>query len=702
MFSFGVVLYEMLTGRQPFQGETAPDVLASVLVRDPELAKLPPDLNPRLSEILRRCLEKSPKRRWQAMGDLRSEIETVAAAPRLLPVAGQVEQRPLWRRAIPVAAAAVLSAAVVGAGVWILRTPPPLPVARFSFFLPEGLVLSATGRHSVAISEDGQRMAFVANARIYLRLLSELDAKPIPGTEGFQSVTSPAFSPDGLSLAFFAQSDQTLKRIVVTGGAAVTICSAANPYGVIWTPDGIVFGQGRGGIMRVSPHGGKAEQLVAVKEGEFAHGPQILPGGQHVLFTLASGPSASGNDRWEKARIVVQSLATQEQKTVFEGGTDARFLPTGHLVYALSGSLYAIQFDVKRLAITGGAVPIVEGVRRAPGGQTGTAHAAISTTGSLVYFPGPAVASSAQVEVVLADRKGAVEKLKLPPGSYVTPRVSPNGRQVAFVTNDGKEDMISVYDLSGASVMRRLTYGGNNRHPVWSSDGQHIAFQSDREGDLAVFWQRADNTGQVERLTKPEQGVTHVPEAWHPTTNVLLFAATKSTETTLWALTLPDKKASPFGGVKSSLPTGAVFSPDGRWVAYTSNETGSNRAYVQPFPATGARYQVYGKEQESAHHLLWSKSSNELIYNPRPTSLEAVSVTTQPIPSFGNPVALPRPFATGPPQTRRPFDLMPDGRFLALAAPGQAETGTSSGQTAPEVRLVLNWFEELKQRVPIK
>jgi eukaryotic-like serine/threonine-protein kinase len=280
--------------------------------------------------------------------------------------------------------------------------------------------------------------------------------------------------------------------------------------------------------------------------------------------------------------------------------------------------------------------------------------------------------------------------------------VSPNGRQVAFVTNDGKEDMISVYDLSGASVMRRLTYGGNNRHPVWSSDGQHIAFQSDREGDLAVFWQRADNTGQVERLTKPEQGVAHVPEAWHPTTNVLLFAAFKSTDTTLWALALPDKKATPFGGVKSSLPTGAVFSPDGRWVAYTSNETGSNRAYVQPFPATGARYQVYGKEQESAHHLLWSKSSKELIYNPRPTSLEAVSVTTQPIPSFGNPVVLPRPFATGPPQTRRQFDLMPDGRFLALAAPGQAETGTSSGQTAPEVRLVLNWFEELKARVPIK
>jgi serine/threonine protein kinase len=700
VFSFGVVVYEMLAGRQPFQGETAPDVLASVLVRDPELSKLPPDLNPRLVEILRRCLEKSPKRRWQAMGDLRSEIESVAAAPRLLPAAGRVEQRPLWRRAIPVAIGALLSAALAGTAVWMLRTPPPQPVARFSFTLPEGLVLSAVGRHSVAISQDGQRMAFVANSQIYLRLLSELDTKPIPGTEGFQSVTSPAFSPDGLSLAFFATGDQTLKRIAATGGSPVPICPATNPYGVIWTPGGIIFGQGRGGIMRVSPNGGKPEQLVTVKEGELAHGPQILPGGQHVLFTLASGPSASANDRWEKARIVVESLATKEQKTVIESGTDARFVPTGHLVYALSGSLYAIPFDLKNLSTTGGAVPIVEGVRRAPGGTTGAAHAAISTTGSLVYFPGPAVASSTQVEVVLADRKGAFEKLKLPPGSYATPRVSPDGRQVAFVTNDGKEDMISVYDLSGAIGMRRVTYGGNNRHPVWSFDGQHLAFQSDREGDLAVFRQRADNTGQVERLTKPEPGVTHVPESWHPATNVLLFAAIKSGEHTLWALTVPDKKVTPFGGVKSTLPIGAVFSPDGRWVAYTSNETGSNRAYVQPFPATGARYQIYGKEQESAHHLVWSKTGKELIYNPRATSLEAVSVTTQPIPAFGNPVALPRPFATGPSQTRRQFDLMPDGRFLGLAVPGQTETAT--GPSAPEVRLVLNWFEELKQRVPVK
>jgi serine/threonine-protein kinase len=698
VFSFGVVLYEMLTGRQPFQGETAPDVLASVLVRDPELSKLPADLNPRLSEILRRCLEKSPKRRWQAMGDLRSEIETIAAAPRLLPAAaGQFERRPLWRRAIPVAAAALLSAALVGTGVWFLRTPPPQPVARFSFSLPDGLVLSATGRHSVTISEDGNRIAFVANSRIYVRSLSDPEAKPVSGTEGFQSVTEPAFSPDGLSLAFYAVNDQTLKRIAVTGGAAVTICAAANPFGLTWTPDGIVFGQGRGGIMRVSANGGKPEQLVSVNEGEAAHGPQILPGNQHVLFTLAS--STASVDRWDKARIVVQSLTTKEQKTLVEGGADGRYLPTGHLLYALSGSLYAIAFDVKRLAVEGGAAPVLEGVRRSSANATGAAHAALSGTGSLAYLPGPATVASAQLELVLADRKGTVEKLKLPPGPYVAPRVSPSGKEIAFVTNDGKEDFIAVAGLSSTSTIRRLTYGGNSRHPVWSGDGRHIAYQSDRDGDQAVFWQSADNTGQPERLTKPEPGTNHVPETWHPAANVLVFSAFKSTEFSLWTLTLPEKKAMPFGDVTSTTPIGAVFSRDGRWLAYSSSVTGSNRAYVQPFPATGAKYQVYAKEGAGAHHLLWSADGKELIYNPRPQALEAVSVTTQPIPSFGPPVVVQRPFQTGPPNTRRPFDMMPDGRFLALASPSQVESAT--GNTI-EVFVVLNWFEELKARVPVR
>jgi serine/threonine-protein kinase len=695
VFSFGVVLYEMLAGRQPFQGETAPDVLASVLVRDPELSKLPPDLNPRLVEILRRCLEKSPKRRWQAMGDLRSEIEAVAAAPRLLPAAGRVEQRPLWRRTIPVVLASMLSAAAAGAAVWTLRpqTPQP-PVTWFSVAFPENSVLSGAGRHSVALSADGRQMAFVADARIYLRSLSDLVTKPIAGTEGFQNVTSPVFSPDGQSLAFFAQSDLTLKRITLPGGTAVTICPISNPFGMRWDDDTILLGQGTGGIKRVVAAGGKPEQLVTVKENEFAHGPQMLPGGKHVLFTLTSG---TASDRWEKAQVIVQTLATGDRKIVIEAGADARYLPTGHLMYALSGSLYAIGFDVSRLETRGGPVPVVQGVRRAPSALTGAAHFATSRTGSLIYIPGPSSANATLYELALVDRKGAVEKLNLSAGAYLTPRVSPDGKQLAVVINDGKEDNIFVYAMSGTTAIRRLTYGGNNRVPVWSPDSRRIVFQSDREGDTGVFAQAADGTDTIERLMKPDPAATYIPEAWHPTAGVLLFTRLKSGNAELWSLTLADKKTAPFGGIKSSMVIDPVFSPDGRWVAYSSNETGPNRVYVQPFPPTGAKYQLYEKDTDSGHHIVWSPDGKELLYNPRAGAYEAVTVTTQPTFAFGNPVGVPRPFQTGPPQTRRPMDMTPSGKILGLVQPGQTDATSTL-----EIHVALNWFEELKQRVPIK
>ena len=224
---------------------------------------------------------------------------------------------------------------------------------------------------------------------------------------------------------------------------------------------------------------------------------------------------------------------------------------------------------------------------------------------------------------------------------------------------------------------------------------------SDREGEPAVFRQRVDGTGVAERLTKPMPGAGMVPESWHPTANLLLLQVSKNqaAEFTLWTLTLSDKKMEPYGAVKSSFPMGPVFSPDGRWVAHSSNEAGANRVYVQPFPATGAKYQLYAREGDSGHHVLWSPDGKELFFNPRPAAYEVVSVRTQPTVAFGNPTAVPRPFQTGPPQVRRPFDINPiTGKFVALALAG----GQENASNAPEVHVVLNWFEELKQRVPVK
>jgi Tol biopolymer transport system component len=596
---------------------------------------------------------------------------------------------------------AIVAGALSGTAAWYVSVTPstPLAVTRFTFTLPEGQTLpQPVWRPVIALSPDGAQVVYGVNAqpntRLYRRSMSELDVHAIQGTEGYQLVTDPVFSPDGQSVAFYAAADRTLKRIAVTGGVAVTMCPAEPPYGVSWGPDGIVFGQGSKGIMRVSPNGGTPDVLVTVSEDEEAHGPQLLPGGHHVLFTLATG---TGLDRWDKARVVVQSLTSGERTTLIEGGSDARYVPTGHLVYALGGSVFAIAFDVRRLATTGGPVPVVEGVLRAAGRQNGAAHFTFSSAGSLIYIPGPAPRVWQVGQLVLTDRKGAVEPLKLPPGSYGGPRASPDGRRIALEIDDGKEAIIYAYDLSGASAMRRLTFGGNNRFPIWTADGTRVAFQSDREGDLAIFWQAADGTGTAERLTSPGRGESHAPESWSPVANLLLFSVTKGSDVSLWTFSLQDRKATPFGEVHSSIPPGAVFSPDGRWVAYTTVDGHTTSIYVQPFPATGARYQLLAKESSFSHKATWSPDGKGLFYVPRFGGFEVVSVTTQPTFAFGNAVAVPRPFDPGPPSSRTLYDLTRDGRFVGIIRAGQTASGSPPARS---IQVVLNWFEELRARVP--
>jgi eukaryotic-like serine/threonine-protein kinase len=571
--------------------------------------------------------------------------------------------------------------------------------------LPDGGNFTGTGRHYVAVSPDGSRMAFVAGNRLHLRSMSDFEAKPIPGTDALNNVTEPVFSPDGQSLAFYAAADNTLKKVAITGGAATTICPALNPYGMTWGENAIVFGQavpdGRS-IMRVSPNGGTPERIVTLKDEEIAHGPQILPGGETVLFTLGTGTAA---DRWERAEIVVQSLKSGERKRLLTGGTDARYLPTGHIVYALGGNLFAVVFDLDRLEVKGGPVPVVEGVRRSPGGATGAAQYGVSTNGSLVYVPGSAGSTSAQLDIVVGDRNGALTALKLPPGSYESPRVSPDGKRITFGTQDTKEAIVWTFDLTGTSAIQRLTFGGANRFPIWSADSKRVTYQSDREKDLGIFWQLADGTGAVERLTKANAGESHEPEAWSPLPNrILLFDVKKGNEVTLWMLSLPDKKISQFPDVHSMIsPTGAVFSRDGRWVAYTSTDSTKTTVYVQPFPPTGAKYELLARGADGPHEVTWSADDNELFYNPRQGGFEAVKVIKQPTFAFSNPTAVPRSFTLGPPSARRAYDVTPDGKFIGVAAAGTAPAAGGLAQTVAaqmKINVVLNWFEELRQRVP--
>ncbi|HEX7778412.1 MAG TPA: protein kinase, partial [Vicinamibacterales bacterium] len=442
VWAFGCVFFEMLTGKRVFEGEDVSETLAAVLRADPEWQALPADVPAGVRSLLKRCLDRDRKTRIPEIGTVRFLLHdalTQPPAPEPAPVGVAPPKRALWKRAVPVALAALAAGALGVAAAWYFKPPPAPAVSRFVVPLPEGVNFTGTGRHHVALSPDGQRMAFVAGNRLYLRLMSDFEAKPIPGTDALNNVTEPVFSPDGQSLVFFAGMDNTIKKVAISGGAAVTMCPASNPYGMTWSEDGIVFGQAtpeERALLRVSPNGGTPERLLVLKGDEVAHGPQILPGGEAVLFTLGTGTAA---DRWEKADIVVHSLKSGERKRLFTGGTDARYLPTGHIVYALGGNLFAVVFDLDRLEVKGGPVPVVEGVRRSPGGATGAAQYGVSATGSLIYVPGTAGSSSAQFDVVVADRNGALTALKLPPGAYESPRVAPDGKRITFGTQDTKE-----------------------------------------------------------------------------------------------------------------------------------------------------------------------------------------------------------------------------------------------------------------------
>ncbi len=396
IFALGCILYEMLTAKRAFDGEDVTDILGAVLRIEPDWSHLPEGLPPAVPRLLRLYLEKNPKNRRSDASDVRLDIEQVfkEAEQPVRSAEQQIEvlRRPLWKRAVPVVLALLAGGLIAGAALWSFRpASAAVPITRFSIALAEGQTLTNAGRVVVAISPDGSQMVYVANQRLYHRAMSDLEVRPIPGTEAFGAVLNPIFSPDGRSIVFLtfvaATSGPTLRKIALTGGASVTLCPIEeNLFGMTWADGRIVFGQGSKGIFAVSENGGKPEILVRAEKGEFLQGPQILPGGETLLYAVAPGGDAAA---WDKGKIFVQSLKPgSTRQLVIDGGSDARYISTGHIVYAYGGSLFAVPFDLKRLQVTGGPAPVLEGVRRAVG--SGSTHFSLSNTGSMIYLPGPA------------------------------------------------------------------------------------------------------------------------------------------------------------------------------------------------------------------------------------------------------------------------------------------------------------------------
>ena len=718
MWAFGCVLYEMLTARRAFEGEDVSDTLAAVLRGEPDFSALPSTTPPAVRTLIKRCLERDRRRRvanlatalfvfdeaagWMASSVVVNEPDESAIGARVHAAVAEARRALIRKRFLPAVALLLAMAGAAGFALWLRPPTEAPPVARFTLTQP-GLSGAGLGRPVVAISHDGKKLAFTSNRELTLRPIDDFSSRPITAVGTADAIMhSPVFSPDDREVAFFGEG--VIRRVPVAGGAVVTVCSVRQPWGMSWHATGLIVAQGPFGIVRCAPNGAPAERLVTLKEGESVQGPQVLPGDEWLLFSL--GKTADGVEMWDKADVVVQSLATGERRTILSGGTDARYVPTGHLLYAVGGVVFAAPFDVQRRQIVGAAVPVIEGVRRALA-TTGTSHFTTSSTGSLVYVPGPAGTSAAKWTLAVSNRTEPPTFIPVQPGPYNHVRASRDGTHLAVGSDDAAEAIVWIHRRDGNSAMRRLTLIGRNRYPIWLPDGQRVAFQSDREGDTAIFVQRIDGSESAERLTKPAAGETHIPEAWSPDGKHLLFTVYKASSYSLWDYSVADRQITPFGNVQSREPIGAVFSPDGRWVAYAANpgegglRSPNRGVFLQPFPPTGATHQMPSDIFD--FHPVWNPKAKglELIYVPSATSgeLSAVSVTTDSGIGFGSPTRFPA-LLTGQRVSSlvRAWDLLPDGRVVGVVN----AAGSDASAVTTELRVVINWFSELSARAPVQ
>ena len=702
IWAFGCVLYEMLTGKRAFDGEDLTDVVAAVVRGDPDWAAIPAEVPAHIRTLLKGCLEKDRKARLGDIAVVRYLLEQAPATPARADAAAIAppHARPwMWMSAT---AAAVLISVASLALAWTMwhgedESRPPMRVT--AEIGADVSLVDALGASAI-LSPDGMTLVFVgaentasSSLSLYVRRLDQLRATPMAGTEG---ALQPFFSPDGRWIAFF--SGGKLKKIAVTGGAAVTLCDAPLGRGGTWTDDGsIIFTPTSSPgttLLRVSAEGGTPEKFLDMARDEVAQRwPQALPGAKAVIFT-----SAKNLGNFDAAEIVAQLLPKGERKVLVNGGYYGRYVSSGHLLYFRERTLFAAPFDLDRLEVTGPAVPAVEGVRS--NSSSGTAQFDVSRDGTLSYVAGGATADSTPIRWL--DRSGQLSMMRNTPSNWSNPSFSPDGRLLAIDIHDGTQSDIWIYDWERDTLSRRTFNNSDDARPVWSPDGKRIAFASRRDGGSAfnLYWQRADGTGEAERLTTTKS--MQYPSSFHPSGRYLAFMESMAGPSDVMVLPIEgDEKT----GWKPGTPTAilkapysessAMFSPDGRWFAYLSNEGGRNDVFVQPFPGPGGKYQI---SSGAADDPSWSRTAPELFFlntsdlrlMMMPYRVEGSTFVA------GKPVQLSEMRILGRPRPpSRDLDVHPDGKRFVVAG-----ADTDSGQKLDRVVLVFNFFDELRRIAP--
>jgi serine/threonine-protein kinase len=693
IWSFGVVLFEMLTGQLLFTGETASHILAEVIKGEIDFGKLPSATPVAIRHLLKRCLDRDLKMRLQAIGEARVAIANAGK--------GAEPTAPLRQRFgiagwIAVAVLAVIAVASLWE-VWRSKQPIENPLVRLDVDLGSEISLPSPENNplsAVALSPDGTRLAYVASSsggppRLFTRRLDQLKPVELPGTNG---AIGPVFSPDGQWIGFSAGGKYN--KISVQGGAVIPL--AEMPFaGAGWSEDGSIITSSSTGLIRIPPGGGTPMKVMELANGEFAAAyPQVLPGGKAVL--LASYATLSA----DKARVEVVTLADGRRKTLVPGGTSARYLPTanrsGHLVYTYKETLFAVPFDLDRLEVRGTAAPVLDDVAYQV--LSGGAQFDVSRSGTLVYRK--AGGSTAQAMATIqwltpsTDGAGKKEPLRSKPGIYISPRLSPDGTRLAMVvTEQGTTDMW-VYDLR-RDAMTRLTSGGIPNNPIWSPDSRYVFFGTVRSG---ILWTRADGSSDPRPLTGTQ--TNQAPLSITSDGRRVAYSEYAG-GAEIWTAPLEEingemKAGKPEQVLKSPFTeVSAAFSRDGKWLAYSSNAAGTYEVFVQAFPGAGGRWQI---SNNGGKFPVWSPNGHDLLYQSG-DQIMAAAYTAQ-----GGRFAAEKPrvwlaklggFRAG---FGTAWDLAPDGKRVAVVTP--AETPAAPKQDH-EVVMLLNFFDELRRRAPL-
>jgi serine/threonine-protein kinase len=694
IWAFGCVLYEMLTGEAAFQGDDVTTTLAKVLERDVDMRKLPAGIPPTVRGTLELCLQKDPKKRLRDSGDVRLALEGNLVG------ASNLTSAPFWRRALPLAAAVVVSAVVAGAIVALfVRSPEPtqpvqqvaLPVTRFTITPDPSTPLANLGGYDVMISPDGQRIAYFGQSpedgstALYVREINGLETRMVQGTEiGNQSGgvgtgnMNPFFSADSQSIGFLSPT-RGVVRVALNGGPAMVITGAPAPafLGASWGADeSIVFSSGRA-LHRISAGGGASpERLTDEVPGAFVAAPVVLPGGRAVMYGVIS----EGVER-----VAVFDLERREEKIVIENGQNAFYSVTGHIVFARGTTIMAAPFSASELEVTGTAVAMVDNVRH-PNSLT-AADYALSATGTLVYVPADAQATAGSM-VVWVDRTGkrigpAVAE---PIDNPRDPAISPDGTRLLLTTGpDGDGDLWS-YDLRGRPPIR-LAVTGDSRLGVWSPDGREVALTILAGSTPSVFTVQADGSTLVPRPLRAED-VSGGTRDWTSSGDLVLLRAPIPTAS-ITAISATGDGPQRDIVVTDYAEFDPAVSPNGRWLAYTTNRTGAAEVWVQGYPE-GVPVRV---SSNGGFEPRWAANGRELYYLER-NSIMAVAVETEGADfTFSTPERLFNgPYAMSVAWTAHSYDVAPDGRFRMIEIPG--------GSTATNIVVVQNWAEELRQRVP--